>query len=1339
MATITVDGRTYISSEDGRYCILTAVEQPYSPTNELHILLGGTSIRFEDGVSRRLMGVEGITFGTQTIRQISIVLEEPPDDLGLFPYIGEGCFSGESSTSYPTIEKVSFWGGSSHTDGDNIIFDYPLVIKKNCFGRSVINKIEISNGATVFLDGCFTKLKGTISEGLSMSMATNTQFGGEDVSTPPSSTAVGMFTADDGSTFQVFSPPINDTSGNARLSIPQGSVVYTLGPYQTNSYASTWYSNLVSLSVGEHSRIEEKSINFPKLATIEIEKPLGSLHFYGASSTSIFGNNNPRASLKEIYINSDKNTEVIIGNVSFTALNKITLTGDITLGTLGGNMFPSLKEIGHSGGKLIATSNAFQSVSALSSLSLSGVLEANDGAFKASGLSGSLTVPQSSKIYGSAFNNCTKLTSITMGDNVNLVPSGPLPFDGCTSVKSLTVGNNSSITIGTLSSMTSVSLGDDVIFMSPPINSATSFTSGENLEIRSFYSARFDSSTSRPNSPSSEIMFPPACTVNVGSFKSIGDLVFANNTSISSITLSNDPSVTIGKCSFWGCTTLNEISSNEYVTIERSAFEGSGITNVTLSKGGLIGSGSFYGTPLSSMNLNGEITFSLACLEGTTSLTTLNTPNNSIFLRYALSGSSLQSISIGGESIVSGEYGLYSDKIENITFRGSAYICEKGVSGVVVGPELLKSVNFLDDGTEFPSSLYKRLFSVDFPYTVKYPVFVDKMAFMHCESLTDVNIENDIHINDGAFNGCISLDEIRTEKTVTLGTGVFSGCTNIHYFGVGAVDVSEPQWLGFANNFYNTKNLIKIKVGSFVQGDITTSEQSFGDYSFEGSGIVAFDVVDSGYNEIKTKIESLENCNRLKSILLRLNKDKLYPEGSLPSLPNFTAFSKNGFTNGEMLLGKVVSVQTVPNKRKAKVIYKIADVTKEISVEVGAPSENITASVDDITCDFLGTDIDIGLKLTSVTGTVQSEVSDDSWISESNGVITVGINETSDNKWGWVLYRNNVGNYLLVSIKQAPTDGQIIDQSYILISETDRDTVLGLKAGFSGNILIIPETKDNISIKKIGNMERGQIIRYVVIPRSITVIGDSAFEKRGRLEGVKFLGNEFINIGRSAFSGCTNLKSIDIPYGAYIGDYSFKDCESLTQVDIPGGIESIGGYAFYGCASLLKLTISEGVRYIHNYAFFGSPLQGKLELPSTIVSVGYNSFRDCYGLEELIIKSGEMGQNSFLGCRSLKTVSILEGVTALLEDAFANCRNLVSVIIPSTVKEVGRACFRGCTSLSYVLFKGNAVPEPKRTSSGELTKDVFQDTQITEIHVYEDSTGWGSTWSGVPIVRIPRN
>ena len=118
-------------------------------------------------------------------------------------------------------------------------------------------------------------------------------------------------------------------------------------------------------------------------------------------------------------------------------------------------------------------------------------------------------------------------------------------------------------------------------------------------------------------------------------------------------------------------------------------------------------------------------------------------------------------------------------------------------------------------------------------------------------------------------------------------------------------------------------------------------------------------------------------------------------------------------------------------------------------------------------------------------------------------------------------------------------------------------------------------------------------IKSVIIPESVTSIGDRAFYQCQSMEKVTISEN-ITEIGKSAFAGCTSLESIDIPKGiSTLNNGTFSGCTQLSYVKLPDAITEIGSSVFYG-TSLTSICLPETITTIGSSAF-----------PDTITDVYY--------------------------------------------------------------------------------------------------------------------------------------
>lgn len=112
---------------------------------------------------------------------------------------------------------------------------------------------------------------------------------------------------------------------------------------------------------------------------------------------------------------------------------------------------------------------------------------------------------------------------------------------------------------------------------------------------------------------------------------------------------------------------------------------------------------------------------------------------------------------------------------------------------------------------------------------------------------------------------------------------------------------------------------------------------------------------------------------------------------------------------------------------------------------------------------------------------------------------------------------------------------------------------------------------------------------YLIIPNSVTFIGDSAFADCMGITGNLILPDNIKSIGSNAFARCSGFTgSLSIPYGiSAIEGYAFSECRGLTgNLVIPNSVTSIKEGAFKDSGISGNLIIPDSVTFIGGSAFY---------------------------------------------------------------------------------------------------------------------------------------------------------
>lgn len=222
-----------------------------------------------------------------------------------------------------------------------------------------------------------------------------------------------------------------------------------------------------------------------------------------------------------------------------------------------------------------------------------------------------------------------------------------------------------------------------------------------------------------------------------------------------------------------------------------------------------------------------------------------------------------------------------------------------------------------------------------------------------------------------------------------------------------------------------------------------------------------------------------------------------------------------------------------------------------------------------------------------------------------------------------------------------------------------------------------------------------------IVPDNVTSICDNAFSYCTELTSFT-ISNSTTVIGENILKGSTNINSLTIPFINSSLSAFFGDSvpNSLTKVNITNTSE-IPDYAFADCSYITNVTLADMLVTIGKNAFYNCSNIKSIMLPNSLKVIDDYAFSGCNSLKNIIIPDNvsKIGIGAFSNCKNFEQIKLSNNLNEICDSAFENCINLNNITLPNGIEKISNCLFKNCTALSQITLS-NSI-----TSIGEYAFD----------------------------------
>ncbi len=248
-------------------------------------------------------------------------------------------------------------------------------------------------------------------------------------------------------------------------------------------------------------------------------------------------------------------------------------------------------------------------------------------------------------------------------------------------------------------------------------------------------------------------------------------------------------------------------------------------------------------------------------------------------------------------------------------------------------------------------------------------------------------------------------------------------------------------------------------------------------------------------------------------------------------------------------------------------------------------------------------------------------------------------------------------------------------------------------------------------------------VTSVTLPATIAAVETDAFRNMSNLKtvnindltawcGIVFANgnaNPIYNVYPTQQSKWGSVKvageavtTLEIPEGVTSLSRSFYGFKALTAVTLPSTLETLGDQSFANCVNLTEVVVPEGVTSIGS-AFFGCSGLTTVTLPSSLVS---------------------LNQSTFYNCSSLTDVVLPEALETIGSMAFSGCKALTALTIPASLKTIGMMAFSGCTGIAAITSYAVVPPTAATYAFDDVDKTIPVKVYEESVNDYKEAAEW---------------